>query len=68
MTFIMGIENCKWRFIMGIKVLSLFDGMSCGQIAFEELGMKVNRYVAYEIDKYPIKVTQHNYSEHRTDG
>lgn len=44
-----------------MNILSLFDGMSCGQIAFEELGMKVNRYVAYEIDKYPIKVTQHNY-------
>ena len=44
-----------------MNILSLFDVMSCGQIAFKELGMKVNRYVAYEIDKYPIKVTQHNY-------
>jgi len=45
----------------GINVLSLFDGMSCGQIALEKVGIKVNKYIASEIDKYAIKVTQHNY-------
>lgn len=45
----------------GINVLSLFDGMSCGQIALDKLGIKVNNYFASEIDKYAIKVTQHNY-------
>ena len=44
-----------------INVLSLFDGISCGQIALERTGIKVNNYFASEIDKYAIQVTQHNY-------
>ena len=44
-----------------MKVLSLFDGMSCGQIALEKAGIKVDNYFASEIDKYAIKVTQANY-------
>lgn len=43
------------------NVLSLFDGMSCGQIALERAGIKYNNYFASEIDKYAIKITQHNY-------
>jgi len=46
---------------MGINVLSLFDGMSCGQIALERAGLEVDNYFASEIDKYAIAVTQHNY-------
>jgi len=46
---------------MGINVLSLFDGMSCGQIALERAGIEVNEYYASEIDKYAIQVTQANY-------
>ncbi len=46
---------------ISIKVLSLFDGMSCGQIALERVGIGVDTYYASEIDKYAIKVTQHNY-------
>lgn len=42
-------------------VLSLFDGLSCGQIALERAGIPVEKYYASEIDKYAIKVTQHNY-------
>jgi DNA (cytosine-5)-methyltransferase 3A len=45
----------------GINVLSLFDGMSCGQIALKELGIKVDNYYAAEIDKYAIQQTQHNF-------
>jgi len=45
----------------GVKVLSLFDGMSCGMLAFGQAGMKVDRYVAYEIDKYAIQVSKHNF-------
>ena len=41
-----------------MNVLSLFDGMSCGQIALQRLGVKVEKYLASEIDKYAIKVTQ----------
>lgn len=44
-----------------INVLSLFDGMSCGQIALEKLGIEVENYFASEIDKHAIKVTQSNY-------
>jgi hypothetical protein len=44
-----------------MNVLSLFDGMSCGQIALDKLGIKVNKYFASEIKKSAIKVTQHNY-------
>lgn len=45
----------------GINVLSLFDGMSCGQIALESVGVKVDNYYASEIDKYAIQVTKNNY-------
>jgi DNA (cytosine-5)-methyltransferase 3A len=47
----------------GITVLSLFDGMSCGQIALKKLGIKVIKYYASEIDKHAIKVTQHNFPD-----
>ena len=43
---------------MGIKVLSLFDGISCGMVALERAGIKVDRYVAYEIDKYAIEISK----------
>lgn len=46
---------------MGINVLSLFDGISCGQIALERVGVEVDNYFASEIDKYAIQVTQKNY-------
>ena len=36
---------------MGIKVLSLFDGISCGMVALERANIPVKRYIAYEIDK-----------------
>lgn len=42
----------------GINVLSCFDGISCGQLALQRAGIKVNNYYASEIDKYAIKVTQ----------
>jgi site-specific DNA-cytosine methylase len=44
-----------------MNVLSLFDGMSCGQIALERAEIKVDNYYASEIDKHAINVTQHNY-------
>ena len=46
---------------MGINVLSLCDGMSCGQIALKELNIDVDNYYASEIDKNAIKVTQDNF-------
>lgn len=41
--------------------MSLFDGMSCGQIALERANIKYDKYFASEIDKHAIKVTQINY-------
>lgn len=46
-----------------MNVLSLFDGMSCGQIALRELGIKVDRYYASEINKHAIKQTQLNFPD-----
>jgi len=46
-----------------MNVLSLFDGMSCCQIALERVGIKVSKYYASEIDKYAIQVTQANYPD-----
>lgn len=44
-----------------MNILSLFDGISCGQIALNRAGIKYNNYYASEIDKNAIKVTQSNY-------
>ena len=46
---------------MGIRVLSLFDGMSCGQLALQKLGIEVDTYYASEIDKYAIQVAKENF-------
>ena len=46
-----------------MNVLSLFDGMSCGQIALERAGIKVDKYYASEIKPHAIKVTQYNYPD-----
>lgn len=45
------------------NVLSLFDGMSCGQIALDRAGIRHDNYYASEIDKYAIKVAQANYPD-----
>ncbi len=44
-----------------MNVLSLFDGISCGQIALERAGISVDNYYASEIDRHAISVTKHNY-------
>lgn len=46
-----------------MKVLSLFDGISCGMVALERAGIPVERYAAYEIDKYAIEVSKKNYPQ-----
>ena len=46
-----------------MKVLSLFDGKSCGRIALDRANIKVEAYYASEIDKYAIEVSQDNYPE-----
>jgi DNA-cytosine methyltransferase len=46
-----------------MNVLSLFDGMSCGQIALEKLGIPIKNYFAAEIDKYAMQVAKSNYPD-----
>lgn len=49
--------------IKPLTVLSLFDGMSCGQIALRDMGVPISRYYASEIDKHAIKQTQLNFPD-----
>ena len=46
---------------MGVKVLSLFDGMACGMLAMQKAGVDVEEYTAYEIDKYAVQTATHNF-------
>ena len=46
-----------------MRVLSLFDGISCGMVALKRAGIPVDRYVAYEIEENAIKVSNHNFPE-----
>ena len=48
---------------MGIKVLSLFDGISCARVALDKAGIEVEKYYASEIDKYAIQVSEKNYPD-----
>lgn len=53
---------------MGIRALSLFDGMCCGMLAFQSAGVEVDTYDAYEIDKYAIQATKYNFPSVREHG
>lgn len=44
-----------------MNVLSLFDGVSCGMVALERVGIRVDKYYASEIDEYAIKISKKNY-------
>lgn len=46
-----------------MKVLSLFDGISCGRAALERAGISVEQYTAYEIDKYAVQISSKNYPD-----
>lgn len=48
---------------MVVKVLSLFDGLACGMLAFMKAGVQVNNYYAYEIDKYAIQTATQNFPQ-----
>lgn len=51
-----------------MKVLSLFDGISCGRLALERAGIPVERYVAYEIEPNAIKISQNNWPDIQHEG
>ena len=44
-----------------MKILSLFDGMACGALAMQSAEIVIDKYIAYEIDKYAIQTAQHNF-------
>lgn len=44
-----------------MKILSLFDGMACGALAMQAAGIEIEKYIAYEVDKYAIQTAQHNF-------
>jgi len=46
-----------------MKVLSLFDGISCARVALERAGISIEKYYASEIDKYAIQIAQKNYPD-----
>lgn len=47
----------------GLKIVSLFDGISCGRVALDRLGLTVSAYEAFEIDKYARAVSRYNYPD-----
>ena len=51
-----------------IKVVSLFDGISCGRVALEKTGYAVSSYIAYEIDKYARAVSRYNFPDIKQCG
>ena len=51
-----------------MKVLSLFDGISCGMVALERAGIPVEKYVAYEIEEDAITISKHNYPQIEQKG
>jgi len=51
-----------------MNVVSLFDGISCGQIALQKAGVEVSNYIASEIDKFPISITQSRYPNTKQIG
>ena len=46
-----------------MKIVSLFDGISCGYMAFQKCGITIDNYYAYEIDKNAIRVSSHNFPD-----
>ena len=46
-----------------MKILSLFDGISCGRLALERAGLSVESYDAFEIDKYAVTVSKNNFPD-----
>lgn len=60
---IKSLLNFKKKEEKGITVVSLFDGMSCAMVALKEMGVKVDKYIASELDANAIRVSSHNHPE-----
>lgn len=48
---------------MGLTVLSLFDGISCGMVALQRAGIEIDKYIAYEIEHNTIEISRKNYPD-----
>ncbi len=55
--------RCPLVMDSSLKVISLFDGISCGRLAFERADLKVGAYAAFEIDKYAKGISRYNYPD-----
>ena len=62
------IGDIDEKYVFRINVLSFFDGISAGQEALRQLGVKVNRYIAIEIDQSAIAITQFNFPKTEQKG
>lgn len=58
-----GTLNINNQIYLTMIVLSLFDGMSCGRIALQELGIPIEKYYASEVDKFAIQNTMANFPD-----
>ena len=47
----------------GLKVVSLYDGISCGRLALDRAGFAVSHFAAFEIDKYPLSISRYQYPD-----
>ena len=51
-----------------MRILSLFDGISCGRVALDRAGFAVDDYAAFEIDRFAVQTSQKNYPDIRRFG
>lgn len=57
------LSYCPGITVEPLKVLSMYDGMSCGHLALNKLGANIFQYCSSEIDKFAIKTTQTNFPD-----
>ena len=57
------LSHFEWLTTEPVEVLSMYDGMSCGHIALDKLGVEIASYHATEIDKFAIQTTQANFPD-----
>ena len=62
-TAVAGLTNGGLRLNEALRVVSLFDGISCGRVALDRAGLAVSDYQAWEIDKYAKAVSRYNYPD-----
>ena len=61
--YVLGDDGIIFLMLNKMNILSLFDGISCGRLALERAGIKIDKYFASEIDKYAIQIAKKNYPD-----